>query len=97
MTERVVRRAAPPADPVTGRGKHPAWVMMPGAIDYPGLTRNLAWGGVRVYYGARLPAALATYRSVPHTFERLAEDLLNGLPVVPAKSAQEHRLPMLHP
>ncbi|MCA1222556.1 helicase [Streptomyces sp. 8L] len=88
---------ASPGDPAAGGGGRRAWVMMPGVIDYPGLSQNRAWGGVRVYYGARLPAALAAYRSAPHTFERLAEDQLNGLPLIPDAPEHKRDLPMLYP
>ncbi|MFJ9893554.1 helicase [Streptomyces sp. NPDC091280] len=50
---------------------------------------------MRVYQGARLPAALRGFAAPAHTFERLAEDVLNGVPVVPA--ARQHSRPQLHP
>jgi hypothetical protein len=87
----LVPRPAPSPD-------HPRsqdWALIPEAPHYPGVRRERNWSGVRIYRGARLPAALQSYAAPAHSFERLAEDVLNGIPVVPAE--RRHVRPQLHP
>ncbi|MGW7521787.1 DEAD/DEAH box helicase family protein, partial [Streptomyces sp. NPDC054796] len=70
-----------PDQPVTSGSRF--WALTPEVPAYPGVRRERNWGGVRVYRGARLPTALRSYAAPAHTVERLAEDVLNGVPVVP--------------
>ncbi|WP_405814686.1 helicase [Streptomyces sp. NBC_01390] len=69
-------------------------VLLADALQYPDVSRHPDWG-LPVYYGRRLPTALARYAAVPHSLERLVEDLLNEAPVPVA--AAGGRRPGLRP
>lgn len=81
--------AHPPSRPGAGRTTLSAGpaspsrvhVLLPDALQYPDVSRHQDWG-LPVYYGRRLPAALSRYAAVPHSLERLVEDLLNDAPAI---------------
>ncbi|MEV7869168.1 DEAD/DEAH box helicase family protein [Streptomyces sp. NPDC088124] len=50
-----------------------------GCPAYPGVTRHAQWG-LPVYRGQRLPPALADFAAPRHSWERLVQDVLNGVP-----------------
>lgn len=98
LSDAVDRPAQPSVSHPTRTPDQPGsrfWALIPEAPEYPGVRRERNWGGVRLYQGARLPAALRSYAAPAHTFERLAEDVLNGVPVVPAERRSVR--PRLHP
>ncbi|MGW2546844.1 DEAD/DEAH box helicase family protein, partial [Kitasatospora sp. NPDC001574] len=72
-----------------------AWALMPDAPAYPGVRADRFWG-VRVFTGRRLPDALAPYESPAHTWERLAQDRLNGMPLLPEAAGPPARARLHH-
>ncbi|MEE1823757.1 helicase [Streptomyces sp. BE20] len=71
------------------------WALMPDAPAYPGVRADRTWG-VRVFVGQRLPGALAAYEALPHTWERFAQDRLNGAPLVPEARRPASRARLHH-
>jgi hypothetical protein len=67
------------------------FVLSTGAPAYPGVRRDGRWG-LPVYKGRRLPPALAGFAAIRHSWERLVQDVLNG--VVPGPVPQRE-LPAL--
>ena len=86
---------APPATASSTTTGARTWALMPDAPGYPGVRYDRTWG-VRVFFGKRLPGALAAHRSLPHTWERLVEDRLNRVPLVPGPAAPRGQV-RLHP
>ena len=74
--------------------RSPVHVLLTEALQYPDVSRHPNWG-LPVYYGQRLPAALARYAATPHSLEHLVEDLLNETPA--AASAAGGLRPQLRP
>jgi hypothetical protein len=74
--------------------RSPVHVLFTEALQYPDVSRHPDWG-LPVYYGRRLPAALARFAATPHSLERLVEDLLNRAPA--AASAAGGLRPQLRP
>ncbi|MEU0108315.1 DEAD/DEAH box helicase family protein [Streptomyces sp. NPDC006251] len=62
-----------------------------GYPPYPGVSRHAKWG-LPVYRGRRLPHALEGFAAPRHSWERLVQDVLNG---VPPAQAQERKPPAL--
>ncbi|MFF7644085.1 DEAD/DEAH box helicase family protein [Streptomyces canus] len=66
-------------------------VLTTGCPPYPGVARHARWG-LPVYRGRRLPPALADFAAPRHSWERLVQDVLNG---VPPSSVRERKQPEL--
>lgn len=80
--------AAEPGRPSAGVGRSQQYhVLTTGCPPYPGVSRHPKWG-LPLYRGRRLPPALEGFAAPRHSWERLVQDVLNGVPPAPDRHRQ---------